>query len=55
MLSFTFLLIILELGIVISSSTYDPGAEQIKRLETLRKTCDKYDDDLTYEYPGTAL
>ena len=39
----------------VSVSGYDPGAEQIKRLEILEKTCKKYDDDLTYEYPGMVL
>ena len=53
MLSFRILLIC-ELAAVVSVSSYDPGSEQIKRLEVLRKTCQKYDDDLTYEYPGTV-
>ena len=33
-------------------SCYDPEAEQAKRLEIFGKTCKKYNDDLSYEYPG---
>ncbi len=50
MLNLSFL-ILFGLGVA-SVSGYDPAAEQIKRLEILEKTCKKYDDDLTYEYPG---
>ncbi len=53
MLSLSFL-VVLELVTLVSVNSYDPGQEQIKRLETLRRTCQRYDDDLTYEYPGTV-
>ena len=53
MLSFRIILIC-ELAVLVSVCSYDSGSEQIKRLEILRRTCQKYDDDLTYEYPGTV-
>ena len=33
-------------------NSYDPAAEQTKRLDRYRKICQKYNDDLTYEYQG---
>jgi len=35
-----------------NSLGYDPSAEQLKRLNQFRKTCEKYSDDLTYEHHG---
>ncbi len=48
-LSLTFIFTIFVISVC---NSYDPEAEQAKRLETFRKTCKKYNDDLTYEYPG---
>jgi len=35
--------------------SYDPETEIAKRLEIFRKTCQKYDDDLTYEYSSKTI
>jgi hypothetical protein len=37
---------------VVSSADYDPEKAISERLDIFRKTCRKYDDDLTYEYGG---
>lgn len=47
-----FCLTIILFSVLTICNSYDPAAEQIKRLETYRKTCQKYNDDLTYEYQG---
>ena len=52
----SFLVKIFLTSLAISAArSYDPEAEMAKRLEIFRKTCQKYDDDLTYEYPGEDL
>ena len=45
-------LIFVVSAVVSVSNGYDPETEIAKRVDHFRKTCQKYNDDLTYEYHG---